>query len=233
MKPYYSDDLVTLYHGDCREVLAGIEPANLLLTDPPYGIVKGAAVVRRNTTDIEEWGDLGHNAEVAAWRPLVRLLNDAWIVEFGAMAANDFLTARHVAEGWAPSNVYALVKQAPPPTPRPGFASAVELAIVSRVGSPKWSGGGFTPNRWIGLTPNRDGSSIGHPTQKPIAPFAALVRALCPDGGLVVDPFAGSGTTLRAAKDEGRRSIGIELEERYCEIAAKRLAQDTLFGGVA
>ena len=70
-----------------------------------------------------------------------------------------------------------------------------------------------------------------HPTEKPVALMAELIRK-CP-AGLVADPFAGSGTTLRAAKDEGRRAIGVELEERYCEIAARRLAQDTLFGGVA
>lgn len=233
MKPYYEDDLVTLWHGDCREVLPTLDPVDVLLTDPPYGIVKGAAVVRRGGADVQDWGAAGHNVVVANWRDSVPLAQDAWIVEFGAMAANAFLVPEHWAVEWNPANVFALVKQAPAPTPRPGFASAVELALVSRVGKPKWHGGGYFPNRWIGLTPNRDGSSVGHPTQKPQEPFSALVRALTAPDGVVLDPFAGSGTTLRAAKDEGRRAIGVELEERYCEIAAKRLAQDTLFGGAA
>jgi site-specific DNA-methyltransferase (adenine-specific) len=71
----------------------------------------------------------------------------------------------------------------------------------------------------------------GHPTPKPLGLMAAIIRKAPP--GVVADPFAGSGSTLRAAKDEGRKAIGVEIDERYCEIAAKRLAQDTLFGGVA
>lgn len=74
-------------------------------------------------------------------------------------------------------------------------------------------------------------SKVGHPSPKPIALMASIVRAAPP--GVIADPFAGSGSTLIAAKTEGRPVIGVEFNEAYCEIAARRLAQDTLFGGVA
>jgi site-specific DNA-methyltransferase (adenine-specific) len=67
---------------------------------------------------------------------------------------------------------------------------------------------------------------LGHPTQKPISIIAPLIRCSASEGEVVLDPFMGSGTTLRAAKDLGRKAIGIEIEERYCEIAAKRMAQE-------
>ena len=230
IEPYYQDDQCTIYHGDCREVLLTLDPCDALITDPPYGIPAGAAVWRRNDSAIEDWGDAGHNAVVEGWRELVRFWSDAWVVEFGVRAGDCFALAdAHVAAGWQPSNVYALVKSAPAPTPRPGFCNAIELALVSRVGKPTWHGTGYVPNRWIGLTPNRAGTSWGHPTEKPAEPLNELVSALTMPGRLIVDPFAGSGTTLRAAKDLGRKAIGIELEERYCEIAAKRLGQEVLF----
>lgn len=225
--PYYSDANVTLYHGDCRELLPGLNAVDLLLTDPPYGIPAGSAIWRRGGTAIEDWATAGHNVAVERWRELV-VLADAWVVEFGVRAGDNFgLAAEHVRVGWVPSNVYALVKSAPAPTPRPGFCNALELAVVSRAGRPKWHGNGYVPNRWIGITPNGRGWA-DHPTQKPQEPMAALIRALSAPKALVLDPFAGSGTTLRAAKDEGRCAIGIEIDERYCEVAARRLDQGVL-----
>jgi site-specific DNA-methyltransferase (adenine-specific) len=227
--PYYEDDHCTIYHGDCREILPTLEPAPLLLTDPPYGIPAGSAVWRKNGTAIEDWGTVGHNAEVTGWREAARLAVNAWVVEFGVRAGDGFgIAAAHQSAGWQPSQMYALVKSAPAPSIRPTFASALELACISRVGAPKWHGTGYVPNRWIGLTPNRAGTDHGHPTEKPLEPFHALIGALSAPGDVVLDPFLGSGTTARAAKDLGRRCIGIELEERYCEIAVNRLAQEVL-----
>ncbi len=73
----------------------------------------------------------------------------------------------------------------------------------------------------------------GHPTEKPTGILEPLIAYGCPIGGTVLDLFAGSGSTLDAARLIGRRAVGIEMREDYCEIAAKRLAQDTLFGGVS
>jgi site-specific DNA-methyltransferase (adenine-specific) len=235
MTPYYEQSGVTIYHGDCRDVLPTLPDADLVLTDPPYGLADGSAVVRKNSTVIEDWDDAGHNAVVEDWRGCLRCAPDACLVEFmGAhLAGEDRVRAGHVATGWTPWRRYLLVKRAPPPTPRPTFVSGWEAAGVSFRGQRRWYGGGATPDRWIGMTPNR--LNVGeHPTEKPLAPLRMLVTALSPPSALVVDPFAGSGTTLVAAKALGRRAIGIEIEERYCEIAARRLSQEVLpLGGVA
>lgn len=212
-----------LYHGDCFEILPTLGKVDAVVTDPPYGIPAGAAVWRRNGTAIEDWRDEIHNVEVTGWRERVRIA-DGWIVEFGVRAGDGFsLAAKHLAAGWQVSNLYALVKSAPAPTPRPGFANAVELAIVSRAGKPKWHGGGYVPNRWIGLTPNRAGTDSGHPTEKPLEAMESLIGALSASGVIVLDPFMGSGTTGVACANLGRKFIGIEIEKRYFDIACERI----------
>ena len=229
MEPYYDDGTCVIYHGDCREILPTLDPVPLVLTDPPYGIPAGAAFVRLKSTVIVDDGDAVHNVEVDGWRELVAFTDDAWFVEFGRngpapMAA---MVAGHESVGFVAWRWYLIVKQAPPPTPRPTFVSAWEAALCSYKGIRVWHGTGYVPDRWIGMTPNRTGNGV-HPTQKPIEPLTQLIGALSRDDATVLDPFMGSGTTLRAAKDLGRKAIGVEVDERYCEIAAKRLAQEVL-----
>ena len=79
-----------------------------------------------------------------------------------------------------------------------------------------------------GVRCTTDGGRRVHPTQKPVRVFRQLIEWYTSAGSTILDPFMGSGTTLRAAKDLGRKAIGIEIEERYCEIAANRLAQEVL-----
>jgi site-specific DNA-methyltransferase (adenine-specific) len=225
MKPYYSEAGITIYHADCREVLPTLQPANLVLTDPPYGIESGAAM--RHGAKVDAMGEEGFNLLVDDWRGLVLATPDAYCVEFGRRQDVAENLAAWSVLGWEPFHLYAIVKSSPAPTPRPSFASGFELAVILRRGVPGWWGGGATPNTWIGRTPNAAGAGL-HPTQKPIEPFRSLAAALAPEEGLILDPFMGSGTTLRAAKDLGRRAIGVEIEERYCEIAVKRLAQEVL-----
>ena len=235
MNPYFQRDGIVIYHGDCREILPGLAAVDLVLTDPPYGIPVGAAFVRegcrieRMLDGSGEWND---GIGLVDWLPLAAPL----VVPGGHVAT--FLkredvplcgevAAQHGLEWW---HWYFIVKDAPPPTPRPTFVSAVEAcALMVKAGAKRrWYGTGYEPNRWAGLTPNRRNESWGHPTEKPREPLITLVRCLSPDGGTVLDPFMGSGTTLRAAMDLGRKAIGIEIEERYCEIAARRLDQMVL-----
>lgn len=226
MKPYYDEDGITIYHGDCREVLPFLDPVGLVLTDPPYGIVPGAATWRNNGAVIADIGEEEYNAEVKQWRELTRLSQSAFVVEFGKVWR---IQGAWEALGLERFHEYHIVKTAPPPSVRPTFVSAIESAMVMRRGDARWKGGGYVPNVWKGMSPNRQGNGL-HPTQKPVEPFRVLIEVLA--DGMVLDPFMGSGTTLRAARDMGRPAIGVEVSERYCEIAVQRLAQGVLsFGG--
>lgn len=216
MTPYYQDDAVTIYHGDCRDVLpALLEAASVMVTDPPYGLDaplnsggKKGAIVPPEMRVVPEWDrDLDvRDAVLALWLP-------------------------------RPAIVFASVtKPAPPGTPalrRPLIWDKGEAVGMGDTDFP------WRPNYelvWVlgdGFEGHR-GSSIlrypivpgdrDHPTEKP-TPLMRDLIAKCPPG-LVIDPFAGSGTTLRAAKDLGRKAIGIEVDEHWCRIAAQRCGQE-------
>jgi site-specific DNA-methyltransferase (adenine-specific) len=228
-KPYYFQDGITIYHGDCREILPTLDPVDLVLTDPPYGIPAGAAFWRKNGSVIDDDGLAGHNLLVEGWRELVQLRTPAAFIEFmgSGFDAIDRTRQGHRDAGLEEVRLFLIVKPAPAPTVRPVMCTSWEPALISQRGGKAWHGGGYVPDSWIGLSPNRLGQGV-HPTQKPIEPFHRLVQAFSPNDGAVLDPFMGSGTTLRAAKDLGRKAIGIEIEERYCEIAAKRLQQSVM-----
>jgi site-specific DNA-methyltransferase (adenine-specific) len=204
VKPYYQDDAVTIYHGDCREVLPGLDKADLLLTDPPYGIAdvwKGgsghgwakasAVTAERNAWDVSP-------PDGNTMREIL-LKGDEAIVWGG----NHFPLP--ISRGW-------LVWTKPE---RNFTLSEAELAWTTRNSVVRVFDG-------VRSEPGRV-----HPTQKPLALMVWCLNFF-QSAQTVLDPFMGSGTTLRAAKDLGRKAIGIEIEERYCEMAAKRLAQEVL-----
>ena len=202
-EPYYEDEWVTLYHGDCREVAHWLE-ADALVTDPPYP------------------NNAGHFTEAI----------DA---------------ARYVLSGWQRDAAVFWIETEFPPIPSP--LVAVHIWHRTNVnGKPYEPVFHFAPNgnkrrslvfRHAAINDGATGSdhpassvwSAGHPTQKPTGVMENLI-GLMPEG-VIADPFSGSGSTLVAAKQAGRRAIGVEVEERYCDITATRLAQDTLFGGAA
>lgn len=220
--PYYQDDAVTIYHGDCREILPSIE-ADVLVTDPPYGMnfVAGAG----------NGGD-GWNSRWAGKR----------IKGDNSTAARD-----EVIEWWGPTNpalVFGTWKQPPPAGVRETLCwdkvVSTGMGALDIPWRPSWEeiyviGHGFTGSREHGVLrfglPTLAPERKWHPTPKPPDLMRYLI-ARCPAGS-ILDPFMGSGTTLRAAKDLGRKAIGIELEERYCEIAAGRMGQEVLELGQA
>jgi site-specific DNA-methyltransferase (adenine-specific) len=334
VKPYYQDDYATIYHCDCRDILPELPKVDLVLTDPPYGKVKGEFDERWTNRpamleSCAEWLD----AMVSVMKPNATLYWFAWPSLAGrieALIAQKLNPLAHII--WKKPSAVALKASAAslrapmPETERiimaehygadnmalgeSGYvAKCDELrgfifepirlyldderqrsgltvrqiaeAYQQKTGSRTVTG---MAGRWFGVVQwalpteenyawlrdllNRRGGEylrkdyedlrkdyeylrrffdlhagdqktdiwefnscrerLGHPTPKPLDMMSFIVRISCRPGGLVVDPFMGSGTTLRAAKDLGRRAIGIELDERYCEIAANRMRQEVL-----
>jgi len=209
MKPYYSEDGCTIYHGDCREILPLLEPVDLVLTDPPYGIgfVHGAENIP-NATKFQGVAVIGDDQD---FDPSPWLAFPSCIL----WGANHYCM-RLPGEGrwlvWDKRDGYDCYGK---------DMSDVEIGWMSgprradRIHRQLW--GGF-------LREGERETPRVHPTQKPVA-LMKWCLSFAAEAQLILDPFMGSGTTLRAAKDLGRKAIGIEIEERYCEIAATRLAQ--------
>lgn len=246
MTPYYSDDLVTIYYGDCREVLPLLSGIDLLLADPPYSS-GGAFRSDRNRGTSEKYqhshetirtydefsGDNRDQRSFELWCSW--WMADALKACRPEAVIGCFIDWRNVAcvadsmqaAGW----VYrALVPwhKGSDQRPRKGwFRHNVEFIVFGSKG-PLETGHtapGICADGVIYVRVN--GQEKEHQTQKPTA-LVAEILSIRPDWQTVCDPFMGSGTTLVAAKRCGIKSIGIEIEERYCEIAARRCSQGTL-----
>jgi len=200
MKPYYEHAGITIYHGDCREVLPTLPKFDLLLTDPPYGISFAGQPTkwqRRAGQNPEAWDDVVFN-EINMIRKFGRL-QIIWGGNYYPLP---------LSRGWL-----CWYKPDSPPS-----MGDFELA---------WTNVDQTARHISYSISATNGERVGHPTQKPEAVIRWAMHQV-PEWADILDPFMGSGTTLRAAKDLGRRAIGIEIEEKYCEIAAKRLSQEVL-----
>jgi len=235
VKAYYEDDAVTLYHGDCREVLASLADRSVdcVITDPPYDARThtGAKTNKGKGHGVKavHFEAFTHERQIETFAELARITR-RWVVTTLA-TSTAFRFDLEPPPGLRCLRVGAWVKPNPMPqisADRPGQGWEPILFFHRDDVKPEWNGGG---RHGVWTHPVVQGE--GHPTVKPLPMVADWVRLFTNPGDLVLDPFAGSGTTLRAAKDEGRKAIGVELDERYCEVIAKRLTQDTLFGGVA
>jgi len=235
MSLYYADDLVTLYHGDCRDVMFQMEDRSVdcVITDPPYDARthNGAKTNKGGRRGVKavHFAPFTHERQVRTFTHLGRLTR-RWIVTTLA-TTTAFRFELDPPPGLRSMRIGAWVKTNPMPQisgDRPGQGWEPIVFLHRDDVKPEWNGGG-RPGIWVtGVVP--DGL---HPTAKPLPMVADWVRLFTNPGDLILDPFAGSGTTLRAAKDEGRKAIGVELDERYCEVIAKRLGQDALFGAIA
>lgn len=220
MKPYYQDDYCTIYNGDCRDILPLLEPVDLVLTDPPYGVgwqsnwredtfdkIKGDDVV---TTD---WLKLLQAQDIYCFTKWTVL--QKWIDAFESIPikVRDVLVWDKKSHGAGNLN---------------SWAPCYELIIFASVYSPKLlnerSQNVLRHTRVdAGASGMASGKLLNHPAEKPVELLIDIAQKYI---GTILDPFMGSGTTLRAAKDLGRKAIGIEIEEKYCQIAVKRLQQE-------
>jgi DNA modification methylase len=213
MKPYYSEDGIVIYNGDCREVLPTLETFDLCLTDPPYGIGES------NRSD------------------------------FGKAAKGRHARGSYIKSQWdktPPSDelIRSVVNSARKAIVWGGNYFHVEPSSAWLVWDKDNGGSDFADcelawtnldqavrkikHRWNGMLQEFAGADKEerfHPTQKPVRVMKWAAQFCL---GSIIDPFMGSGTTLVAAKQLGRKATGIELEERYCEVAAKRLRQGVL-----
>jgi len=214
--PYYQDDAVTIYHGDCREIMPEIPMVDLLLTDPPYGIgaarrgrggrQDGAAVAPSKDYGDARWDDRPVEDSLIAQA----VARSRWQIVFGGQFYR-VLPPRRCWLVWDKDN-------------GANDYGDCEMAWTNLEGPIR-----RLRYRWHGMLqePGRVHEIREHPMQKPLEVIKwAMLKA--PSSERVLDPFMGSGTTLRAAKDLGRKAIGIEIEERYAEIAARRMEQEVI-----
>ena len=218
MKPYYQDDWVTIYHGDCREVLPGLGRCDLVLTDPPYEIsTSGGGIGGRRKYLKEIRGHIDGGFDLGLLR---RFRN--WFCFCGKTQLPAFFAELSEDDRWM---LITWNKPNPTPLSNGNYLPDTEY-IFHRFESGRLFGEYRDRSRFIFWPVEQN--ELGHPTVKPLPVIGKLVRLGSQIGETILDPFMGSGTTLRAAKDLQRHAIGIEIEERYCEIAAKRMGQEVL-----
>jgi site-specific DNA-methyltransferase (adenine-specific) len=232
LKPYYQDSAVTIYHGDCLEIMPQLNHVDHVITDPPYGERTHNKCLHNERYDGCKKGLWTDGFDYDHWsQEIIKQLcvcldkcNKGWFVCF---TSHD-LYPSYEQELKAGCNVYVF-----PPLPvvikgmnvrlgGDGPSSWTVWLVVARPSSlSRW---GTLPGAYIG-TPERGMLIKGG---KPEGIMKAIIKDYSRQNETILDPCMGSGTTLRAAKDLGRKAIGIEINEKYCEIAAKRMSQEVL-----
>jgi hypothetical protein len=212
--PYYEQSGVTIWHADCRDVLP--IPCDVIVTDPPYGIGWSRGIDHARNSKSHD--GIANDGDTSARDFVLELMRHTPAIVFGSFYAPQPSRLKQVLV-WA----------------KPSDAGVVgSVTGYRRDSEPIYLVGPWPKRavRWSGVLRSAQDSisavatETGHPHTKPLDLMRQLVGAA--PTGIVLDPFMGSGTTLVAAKFHGREAIGIEIEERYCEIAAKRLSQEVL-----
>lgn len=246
MTPYYDHKGITIYHGDCRDILPHLPKIDLVVTDPPYGLSFNDGDLAHNWEKV-----FGGDASRMKARPMKgdcneaeaeRLLRDVLqilkrkLLKGGACCCC-------CCGGGGPKPLFARwtlmldeiigFKQAVV-WDKGGLGMGIhfrrnyEFILIAQNGNPahRWNGGNTTPNVW--RIPKIIPKQNQHPTEKPVELAMECIGLFTNAGDTVLDPFFGTGWSLVATKRLGRKAIGVEIEEKYCEIAVKRLAQEVI-----
>jgi hypothetical protein len=238
VNPYYDDGQVQIWHGDCREVSAWLE-ADVLVTDPPYGTgyyptdtdafspaMLGEAVDRYASTAVFGWPE-----KLVALCVAAQVVPTEWITWWPTNAAIKAAPTRTIARESEHVAMFGVVGPVKVVRDAPFHDWKGDRQRGTSNGDPLTR---FASDVWRDASPGvgLHGAHRNHPNEKPLSVMVKLATSAAP--GVIADPFAGSGSTLVAAKLLGRRAIGVEVDERYCEIAARRCAQGALdFGAVS
>jgi site-specific DNA-methyltransferase (adenine-specific) len=252
---YYADDTVTLWHGDMRTILPGLDLAvDAIVADPPYGETSliwdrwpdgWLSVARAASASLwcfgsmrmfgERWSEFG----AAGWKLSQDIIGDTdvevvWEKHNGSGFAKDrFKRVHENATHWY-GGTWGDVHHDTPTTPDAVARQARSKGRPAHMGDRKANtytseDGGPRLTRSVIKVRNMHGRAI-HPTEKPVALLEPMLHYAVPVGGLVLDPFAGSGSTAEAARLGGRRAVLIEADEKYCEAIARRMSQGVLTG---
>lgn len=217
MKPYYQDETTTIYCADCRDVIGELS-CDLVLTDPPYGIEKSSGTINKQRAKGEyasNFKDCPEYIETVVAAVIAECV-EKWptVVTPGNKCMMKYPQPHSMGCFYQPASVGLQVW---------GNADAQPIFYYGKNPTKRNMG---TPCSYV-MT--EQPKKNGHPCPKPLGIWKKLMSNVTLEGMVVLDPFMGSGTTIEAARDLGRKSIGIEIEEKYCEIAAQRCSQSLLF----
>lgn len=224
MKPYYQQDGITLYHGDALEILPTLPDVHIVATDPPYTFGLASTAEERKAG---AWADLMNNAHwYGSWlsecrRLTVNQQGSCWV--FTSWRSFPVLARAASQIRWPIESLCVWDKEWISTGSVRGLRTSYEMFAHKDFEIANRS----TPDIW--KAPWSSTKPHGHPCEKPSVLMARLIGES--NARSVLDPFAGSGTTLHAAQRLGIPAIGIEAEERWCEVTVRRLQQPVLLGG--
>ena len=216
MKPYYESDGIVIWNADCREVLPMLGRFDMLMTDPPYGLNLG--IDNNQSKDSSHLCKQGYASYDDSFENFISIIVPILNMCLDSCDCAAVFTGPNIHEQRKPNSIGG-------------------VWCPSAVGRTSWGSKNFLPVLLYGNPPNagqhkptvikstKIAEKNGHPCPKPISWILWLLSLGCKAGGTILDPFAGSGTTGKAAKELNMQCTMIEIEEKYCEIAAKRLAQ--------